>query len=200
MNPSLASKLAARKVQFLEATADFSEESLDQLVINQLGQDSINIINDLCKAIDKQEKAAGISRDFDTAPKWEYGSVNGMIYKFLSKYVYLRSELKPALGLTIPETAYTAEGLAVWGKLTKVSPLGTVSTQIEPNLSSVTLQINTLKAYLDLPLVEAVLTEAQWTIKAERAATNAETKLERIRLAQEQLETDKALGLPTFTV
>ena len=200
MNATLLAKIAARKNQYLEATADFSEESLDQLVINQLGQDSINVLTNLCKLIDKQEKAAGITRDFDTAPKYEYGSVNGMIYKFLSNFVYLRSELKPALGLAIPDTAYTAEGLADWGKLTRVSPLGTVSAQIEPNLQSVQLQISTLKAYLDLPLVDTVLTEAQWTIKAERAAISAETKLERIRLAEEQLELDKALGLPTFTV
>ena len=200
MNATLLAKIAARKNQYLEATADFSEESLDQLVINQLGQDSINVLTNLCKLIDKQEKAAGITRDFDTAPKYEYGSVNGMIYKFLSKFVYLRSELKPALGLAIPDTAYTAEQLADWGKLTRVSPLGTVSAQIEPNLQSVQLQISTLKAYLDLPLVDTVLTEAQWTIKAERAAITAETKLERIRLAEEQLELDKALGLPTFTV
>jgi hypothetical protein len=200
MNATLLAKIAARKNQYLEATADFSEESLDQLVINQLGQDSINVLTNLCKLIDKQEKAAGITRDFDTAPKYEYGSVNGMIYKFLSKFVYLRSELKPALGLAIPDTAYTAEQLADWGKLTKVSPLGNVSVQIAPNLQSVALQISTLKAYLDLPLVEPVLTEAQWTIKAERAAISADAKLERIKLAEEQLELDKALGLPTFTV
>jgi hypothetical protein len=200
MNATLLAKIAARKNQYLEATADFSEESLDQLVINQLGQDSINILANLCKLIDKQEKAAGISRDFDTSPKWEFGSVNGMVYKFLSKFVYLRSELKPALGLSIPDTAYTAEQLADWGKLTKVSPLGNVSVQIAPNLQSVALQISTLKAYLDLPLVEPVLSEAQWQIKAERAAITAETKLERIKLAQDQLEADKANGLPTFTV
>jgi hypothetical protein len=200
MNANLLAKLNARKTQYLEATAEYSEESLDQLVVNQLGQDSINILADLCKAIDKQEKAAGITRDFDTAPKWEYGAVNGMIYKFLSKFVYLRSELKPALGLAIPDTAYTAEQLADWGKLTKVSPLGNVTVQLTPNLESVALQVSTLKAYLDLPLIEPVLTEAQWTIKAERAAITAETKLERIKLAQEQLEADKANGLPTFTV
>jgi hypothetical protein len=200
MNATLLAKLNARKSQYLEATADYSEESLDQLVTNQLGQDSINIINDLCKLIDKQEKLAGITRDFDTSPKWEYGPVNGMVYKFLSKFVYLRSELKPALGLAIPDTAYTAEALADWGKLTKVSPLGTISTQIAPNLQSVQLQISTLKAYLDLPLVEPILTEAQWTIKAERAVISADIKLERIKLAKEQLEADKANGLPTFTV
>jgi hypothetical protein len=200
MNATLLAKLNARKSQYLAATAEYSEESLDQLVVNQLGQDSINVLTNLCKLIDKQEKAAGISRDFDTSPKWEFGSVNGMIYKFLSKFVYLRSELKPALGLSIPDTAYTAEQLADWGKLTKVSPLGNVSVQIAPNLQSVALQISTLKAYLDLPLVEPVLTEAQWTIKAERAAISADAKLERIKLAEEQLELDKALGLPTFTV
>jgi hypothetical protein len=200
MNANLLAKLAARKNQYLEATADYSEESLDQLVVNQLGQDSINILADLCKLIDKQEKLAGITREYDTSPKYEYGTVNGMVYKFLSKFVYLRSELKPALGLTIPDTAYTAEQLADWGKLTKVSPLGNVTVQIVPNLESVALQVSTLKAYLDLPLVEPILTEAQWTIKAERAAITAETKIERIRLAQDQLEADKANGLPTFTV
>jgi hypothetical protein len=200
MNATLLAKIAARKTQYLAATAEYSEESLDQLVINQLGQDSIGILQNLCKAIDKQEKLAGITRDFDTSPKYEYGSINGMVYKFLSKWVYLRSELRPALGLAIPDTAYTADMLADWGKLTRVSPLGTVSTQIEPNLSSVALQISTLKAYLDLPLIEPVLTEAQWQIKAERAVISADAKLERIKLAKEQEELNKLLGLPTFTV
>jgi hypothetical protein len=200
MNATLLAKIAARKNQYLAATAEYNDEALDQLVANQLGQDSINTLTDLCKSIDKQEKLAGIVRDFDTSPKYEYGSINGMVYKFLSKWVYLRSELRPALGLVIPDTAYTADMLADWGKLTKVSPLGTVSTQIEPNLSSVQLQISTLKAYLDLPLVDSVLTEAQWEIKAERAAISADAKLERIKLALEQEELNKLLGLPTFTV
>lgn len=200
MNAQLAAKLNARKQTYLEATAEWSDDSLDQLAIKELGQDSLNKIKELCTKIDKTEKAAGIIREYDTAPKYEYGTINGTIYKLISKWVYLRSELKVAIGVEIPETAFTADDLEAWGKMSRCSPLGTISEQIAPNLQSVKLQIDLAKAYLDLPYVDSVLTQAEWDIKAERSAISAQTKQERIRLAEEQLDLDKAAGLPVFTV
>lgn len=200
MNATLAAKLNAKKAAYLEATAEFSETSMDELVQDSLAQDSITILKDLCNKIDKVEKAAGITREYDTSPKHEYGVVNGLAFKFISKFVYLRSELKDSLGLGIPESAFSAESLEAWGKMRRCSPLGTISEQIAPNLSSVAVQLDKLKAYLNLPYTESVMSQAQWDIKAERAAISADKKLETIKLAEEQLILDQAEGLPTFTV
>ena len=200
MNATLAAKLAARKTAYLEATAEYSEESMDQLVQDSLAQDSITILKGLCAQIDKAEKMAGIIREYDTSPKYEYGPVNGLAYKFISKYVYLRSELKDQLALGIPESAFTAEGLEAWGKLRRCSPLGTISEQVAPDLNNVSIQLDKLKAYVNLPYIESVMTQTAWEIKAERASISADKKLETIKLAEEQLILDQAEGLPTFTV
>lgn len=200
MNAQLAAKLANRKNQYLEATAEWSDESLDQLALKELGQDSIDKLKAVFTKIDKTEKAAGIVREYDTSPKYEYGAVNGQIYKFISKWVYLRSELKPAVGVTIPDTAFTADDLESWGKLSRCSPLGTISEQFAPNLASVKLQIDLVKAYLDLPFTDEVMTDAEWSLKAERSKINAESKQARITLALQQAEQDAEAGLPVFTV
>ena len=200
MNATLAAKLANRKNQFLEATAEWSEESLDQLALKELGQDSIDKLKAIFTKIDKAEKAAGIVREYDTSPKYEYGAVNEQVYKFISKWVYLRSELKPAIGLSIPDTAFTADDLDNWGKLSRCSPLGAITEQIAPNLQSVKLQVDLVKAYLDLPYVDEIMTDAEWSLKAERSKINAETKQARIQLALLQAEEDAEAGLPVFTV
>jgi hypothetical protein len=198
MNNTLAQKLQARK-ETLTAAAEFSDSALDQLAQNELGQDSIDKLTELTDQMHKLVKA-GNSNTWETPPKWEHGPVNGMIGKFLSQWVYLPDALKSHMGLTIPATAFTAEDLQAWGKLTRCTPLGELLPSEQPDLDAVKLQVELVKAYLGLPYVPEVMSQEQWDKKEQLAEIKAQTKEATIAKALLEEEAAKEEGIATFTV
>lgn len=195
----LQDKIKARKEEKLKAAAEFSDSALDALAEHSLAQDSIDILTELCDKMHKMVKSAN-SQAWEQNPKWEYGPVNGLIGKFLTQWIYLPDLLKEHMELNIPIAAFEASDLDAWGKLTRCTPLGDVLSASEPDLDSVSKQIEITKAYLDLPYTPSVITKEQWDKKEAIAKIRAATKANEIELAALEAESNKVEGIPTFTV
>lgn len=192
--------IAQRKLAIAEASGTVSPSTIDELAKDELANDTITSLTNTCNNLDSMLKASGIAREWSTPPKYEYGPVNGMIAKFITQWVYLPDTLKQLSGLTVPPTAFTAQSVDDWGKVTKCTPLGVITTAIEPNLASVAVQIEKVKFYLDLPYTEPCLTEEEWVTKNTLATNRAETKRATVESAMLEDELAKELGLPSFTV
>lgn len=192
--------IAKRKAAIIAAADNVSDETINELAEAELAEDTIKQIGEICTNLDKMLKASGVSRDWSTPPKYEYGSVNGMIGKFVTQWVYLPDALKQLSGLNVPVTAFTQESANNWGKLARCTPLGTITEQIMPNLGDVNVQIEMCKVYLNLAYTEPCLTETEWLAKAEAAKTRAEGKAANIAAALVEAEQASLLGLPSFTV
>lgn len=200
MNSKLQQLIASRKSAIVEASGNVSDSTIDELARNELAQDSIATITNICDNLDKMLKASGVPRDWSTPPKYEYGPVNGMIGKFITQWVYLPDALKQLSGLSVPVTAFTADSITDWGKLTRCTPLGAINESVRPDLASVATQVELVKVYLGLDYTEPVLDQAAWDIKEIRAANQATTKAAKLAEAELQNELSKELGLPSFTV
>ncbi len=192
--------IAQRKQQIVESAGTVSDNTLDELARDELASDTITKITTICDKLDGMLKASGVSREWSTPPKYEYGPVNGMIAKFIIQWVYLPDTLKQLSGLVVPATAFTADSIADWGKLTTCTPLGVINAAIEPNPSSVAIQVEKAKFYLNLDYVDPVLTADQWAVKNVNASNRAAKKQAEIESAVLQDELNKELGLPSFTV
>lgn len=196
---SYKDKVKARKEQLI-AAAEFSDSAIEALATNELAEDSINLLTDLCDKMHKASKSSGSAQDWETPQKWEYGPVNGMIGKFLTQWVYLPDTLKHHMGLNIPATAFTSATLDDWGKLTRCTPLGQILPSVTPNITSVAMQVELVKAYLDLPFVPAVMTEQEWQEREAIAAIKAESKALDIEEALLKDEEAKDNGEASFTI
>jgi hypothetical protein len=199
MNTSWKSKVASRKAALVQA-AEYSDAAIDELAKNELAEDTIKTLNDLCDRMDSLLKSSGVARDWKTTPAYAYGAVNGQIARFISQFVYLPDSLKALLGVDIPTTAFTQDSVAAWGKLTRCTPLGVVLDEVKPDLDNVAVQVEVLQAYLGLTYVEPVLTQAEWDVKEARAKLVAEKKAAEIRTAMLEEELNKELGVPSFTI
>jgi hypothetical protein len=195
----IKTKIAQRKQALLTA-AEYSDTAIDQLAKNELAEDSIKILDNLCTKMDQLLKSSGVGRDWKVAPAYAYGNVNGQIARFIQQWVYLPDTLKSLLEVAIPTTAFTSQSIDSWGKLTRCTPAGTILEQVAPNLTDVSVQVEVLRAYLDLPFTEPVLTQAQWDEKEAIAKTRATKKAAEIETALLQDQLDRELGLPTFTI
>lgn len=193
-------ELIAKRKSVITAANTVTEEAIDELAKAELAQDTIKTITDICDSLDKMLKASGVNRDWSTPPKYEYGSVNGYIGKFITQWVYLPDALKKLSNLNVPVTAFTQDSVNDWGKLSRCTPLGTITEQIAPNLQSVSTQIEMVKVYLNLHYTEDCLTESEWETKAKVAANKALTKQATIQEALLEAEQNSLLGLPSFTV
>ena len=195
---NIQDKIAQRKAQ-LTAAAEYSDKAIDQLAQIELGQDSINVLSELCSQMDKMVKKQNADA-YNTNPKWEYGPVNSMIGKFISQWVYLPDILKDHMGLDIPATAFSAADVEAWGKLTRCNPLGEVLHSIPPDLESVAIQVELVKAYLKLPFTAEVMTQEQWENKERVAKVKSLTKSQEIDLALKESNYDDLHGIPTFQI
>ena len=193
-------ELIAKRKSVITAANTVAEETIDELAKAELAQDTIKTITDICDSLDKMLKASGVNRDWSTPPKYEYGSVNGHIGKFITQWVYLPDTLKKLSNLNVPVTAFTQDSVNDWGKLSRCTPLGTITEQILPNLQSVNTQIEMVKVYLNLHYTEPCLTQEEWNAKAEIANNKAITKQATIQEALLETEQNSLLGLPSFTV
>ena len=189
------------KINNLKAQAEFSEKAVDALVQIGLAED---ILLQVKTQADRLEKV--LAREFKTSSRWEYGSVVGEIGRFINLWVYTPEELKRTSGLEIPLNAFTSESTEAWGRLVRCTPLGEVLPSTEPDLESVAMQVELVKAYLGLPSGEGVdaaytvLTEAEWSAKEVKSSTHAAAKAQRLQaeLAEEALRS--ASGAPSFLV
>jgi hypothetical protein len=197
--PSWKSKVMARKAALVQA-AEYSDAAIEELAKNELAEDNIKTLNDLCDRMDSLLKSSGVARDWKTGPAYAYGAVNGQIARFISQFVYLPDSLKALLGVDIPTTAFTQDSVAAWGKLTRCTPLGEVLDEIKPDLANVAVQVEVLQAYLGLTYVEPVLTQEEWDAKEARAKLVAEKKAAEIRTAMIEEELNRELGVPSFTI
>ena len=192
--------IAQRKQQIVQSAGSVSDSTLNELARDELAVDSIKEITRICDKLDKMLKTSGVVREWSTPPKYEYGPVNGMIAKFITQWVYLPDALKQLSELNVPVTAFTADSVQDWGKLTTCTPLGVINSAIEPNLESVAIQIEKAKVYLNLDYVDPCLTQQEWKLKNTNASNRATKKQAEIESAILQDELDKELGLPSFTV
>ena len=192
--------IAQRKLSIAEASGTVSPSTIDELAKDELANDTITEITAICNTLDSMLKASGVSRDWSTPPKYEYGPVNGMVAKFITQWVYLPDTLKQLSGLSVPMTAFTDQSVQDWGKVTKCTPLGVITPAIEPNLTSVATQIEKVKFYLNLSYTEPCLTAEEWATKNTIATNRAETRRANIETAILEDELTKELGLPSFTV
>lgn len=192
-------KLAKRK-EALKTAAEFSDNALDQLARAELGDETINKIQEVCDNMDKLMKTQGISRDWKTHPKYEYGLVNGMIAKFITQFIYLPDALKSTIDIKVPKSAFTSEMLDDWGTLPYCTALGQIVPGTEPNFQSVQTQIEMVRAYLNLDYIDTLITPEQWKEKATIAQTKAEKKQADVEAALLEDSLERELGLPTFSV
>ena len=192
---NIKDKIAQRK-QVLAVAAEYSDAAIDQLAEIELADDTVKILTELTDKMYKLAKA-GNSQQWQTNPKWEFGPVNGMIYKFLSQWVYLPDVLKTHMNVHIPVTAFDSNSLQVWGKLTRCTPLGQVLTAEVPDLDQVAIQLELVKAYLTLPYIPKVMSMEEWDVKETTAKIKADTKAAEIALALLEQEDD---NIPTFQI
>ena len=194
---NLKDKIAQRKAQ-LVASASFSDVALDQLARNELAEETVKTLLKVCNDLETLTKASGSGENWSITPKYEYGSVNGMIGKFIQQWVYLPDSLKQLSGLLIPVTAFTADSVADWGKLTRCTPLGELLSPVQPNLASVGLQCQLVQAYLGIPYIDPMLTQAEWDIKEAKAQVTAERKF--LSIQQALTEINEADDSDTFVI
>lgn len=192
--------LIAKRKSVISAAVNVTEETIDELAKAELAEEAIKEITSICDNLDKMLKASGVVREWSTPPKYEYGAVNGMIGKFITQWVYLPDALKQLSGLNVPATAFNQDSITYWGKLTRCTPLGTLTEKIEPNLQNVATQIEMVKVYLNLQYTEPCLTQTEWSQKEVIAANKAAVKQATIQEALLEAEQNNLLGLPSFTV
>jgi hypothetical protein len=194
---NIKDRIAQRKETLL-AAAEYSDAAIDQLAEIELADETVKLLTDLCDKMHKLAKASNKDQ-WETNPKWEYGPVNGMIFKFLSQWVYLPDLLKTHLDLQIPVTAFDSNTLAAWGKLTRCTPLGQLLPSEKPDLKQVAVQVEVIKAYLNLPYTPAVMSQEQWEEKEKVAKIKADTKAAEIELALLEAE-DPTEDMPVFQI
>jgi len=193
---SIKDRIDARKETLL-AAAEYSDAAIDQLAEIELADETVKLLTALCDKMHKLAKASNKDQ-WETNPKWEYGPVNGLIFKFLTQWVYLPDLLKTHLNLQIPMTAFDSNTLTAWGKLTRCTPLGQVLPSEEPDLAQVAVQVEIIKAYLNLPYTPEVMYKEQWLEKEKIAKIKADTKSAEIELAL--LEAEDPTDMPVFQI
>jgi hypothetical protein len=199
MKKDIKQLIANRKAALVQA-AEFSEAAIEELAKNELADESVKAITEICNNLDKLAKASGAANDWKVNPKWEYGTVNGMIGKFISQWVFLPDTLKTMSGLAIPASAFTAQSLEAWGKLTRCTPLGQILESVEPDLDQIQTQCQLVQVYLSLDYIDPVMTLDQWQVKEAKAVVTSSRKAAEIAKAVEEAEQAALLGLPSFTV
>ena len=194
---NIKDKIAQRKSQLI-ASASFSDKAVDELARNELADDTVKILSTICANLESLTQASGSGEDWKILPKYEYGSVNSMIGKFIQQWVYLPDTLKQLSGLTIPVTAFTADSVNAWGKLSRCTPLGELLPANNPDLDNVALQCQLVQVYLELPYIDPVMTQADWDVREAKAKQNAERKY--LSIQQALAEIDEAEDSDTFVI